>query len=237
MKVCTDACLFAAWVSSVIHDSDIYILDIGTGTGLLSLMLAQRFEGTFDAIEIDEAAFGQAKENFSSSPWSHRISAFHEGVQSFAPSKKYDLVICNPPFYENELKSPDQRRNLALHDASLTISELVPLVKRFLTGNGRFAVLLPAARAQELESLAATDEFKIAYKTLVRQTPRHDPFRVMYILQSGDAKVSSLLEEIIIKEGDKYTSRFYSLLKDYYLFESKTNIDSKINIENDKDKY
>ena len=222
MKVCTDACLFGAWVRSVIPDRDIDILDIGTGTGLLSLMLAQAFEGSIDAIEADEPAFAQAKENFSSSPWGFRISIFQGPVQSFGPSKKYDLVICNPPFYENNLKSPSQRRNMALHDASLTISELLPLAKGFLKPGGRLALLLPAARAQELESLAVANEFKMVRKTFVKQTPRHDPFRVMYILQTGGEKSSPSPEEIIIKEGDAYTSEFYSLLKDYYLFEPKT---------------
>jgi tRNA1Val (adenine37-N6)-methyltransferase len=222
MKVCTDACLFGAWVSSVMHVRDIDVLDIGTGTGLLSLMLAQQLEGNIDAIEVDKSAFEQARQNFSSSPWGDRISAFLDHVQSFRPSKKYDLVICNPPFYENELKSPDHRRNMALHDAGLTIAELVPLAKAFLKADGRFAVLLPAARAQELESLASTNQFKIAHKALVKQTRRHSPFRVMYILRCGEAKSSPLPEEIIIKEEDAYTSEFYSLLKDYYLFEPKT---------------
>jgi tRNA1Val (adenine37-N6)-methyltransferase len=221
MKVCTDACLFGAWVQSVIPGRDIDILDIGTGTGLLSLMLAQAFEGSIDAIELDEPAFRQARENFSSSPWGHRISVFHDRVQSFGTSKKYDLVICNPPFYENDLKSPNRRRNVALHDASLTISELLPLVKKILKDDGRFALLLPAARAQELESLAAANEFEVARKVSVRQTPRHDPFRMMYILQCGGVRDSPVGGEIIIKEGDAYTSEFYSLLKDYYLFESK----------------
>jgi tRNA1Val (adenine37-N6)-methyltransferase len=218
MKVCTDACLFGAWVSSVVHDRNINILDIGTGTGLLSLMLAQASEGNIDAIEVDESAFTQAKENFLSSPWNDRISVFHDDVRSFRPSKKYHLIICNPPFYENELKSPDHRRNMALHDAGLTIAELVPMVKNFLSDRGRFAILLPAARAQQLATLAQANQMHVAHKVLVKQTPQHRPFRVMYILQPG-APENFISEEIIIKEGDAYSEKFYSLLKDYYLFE------------------
>jgi tRNA1Val (adenine37-N6)-methyltransferase len=220
MKVCTDACLFGAWLASVIHGRNIDILDIGTGTGLLSLMLAQQSEGNIDAIEVDESACGQAKENFLAAPWNDRLSLYHDDIRSFEPSKKYDLIICNPPFYENELKSPDRRRNIALHDAGLTIAELMPIAKRLLKVSGRFAILLPAARADEMESLAIANDYKIAHKCLVRQTPQHGPFRVMYILQQV-APENFISEEIIIKQGDVYTTEFYALLKDYYLFESK----------------
>jgi tRNA1Val (adenine37-N6)-methyltransferase len=221
MKVCTDACLFGAWVASIVRDRYINVLDVGTGTGLLSLMIAQATEGRIDAVEIDGQAFVQAKKNFSSSPWPERLFIYHQPVQLFNSSRKYDLVVANPPFYETDLKSPDERRNDALHSGSLTIGELVPLVKSFMADEGKFAIVLPSKRMTEFEMLAAKNAFAISHKAVVRQTPRHVPFRVMYIVKNADGGGPVEYEEMTIKENDRYTDRFHHLLEDYYLFEKK----------------
>ena len=221
MKVCTDACLFGAWVVSIVRNRYMNILDVGTGTGLLSLMIAQATEGRIDAVEIDGQAVVQAKKNFCSSPWPERLFLHHQPVQFFNGSTKYDLVVANPPFYETDLKSPDERRNDALHSSSLTIAGLVPLVKSFMADEGKFAILLPSKRTDEFEQLAALSGFAILHKAVVRQTPRHAPFRAMYIVKDAGGGEPAEYEEMTIKEHDRYTERFHHLLEDYYLFESE----------------
>src|SRR6476620_3970566 len=120
MKVCTDACLFGAWVASEIRNEDLErVLDIGAGTGLLSLMIAQNSDAVIDAVEIDDHAYSQVVDNFSSSPWNDRLRVHHCSVQQFEPGCKYDLVISNPPFYEHSLRSPDSKKNMAMHSTHL----------------------------------------------------------------------------------------------------------------------
>ena len=118
MKVTTDACLFGAWVANQIKNTGSEFstaLDIGTGTGLLSLMVSQKNDLKIDTIEIEDDAFEQLKENIADSPWKDRINLFHNDVRNFIFNQQYDVIFSNPPFYENELKSDDAKRNLALH--------------------------------------------------------------------------------------------------------------------------
>ncbi|MBA4166660.1 MAG: methyltransferase, partial [Chitinophagaceae bacterium] len=128
MKVCTDACLFGAWLANEVHDA-VHVLDIGTGTGLLSLMFAQNSSASVNALEIDKDASVQAAENFNSSPWAYRLKVIDKSVQdytaAFPGTSLYDLVFSNPPFYSNDLKSSDSRRNLAQHSEALSLEELV----------------------------------------------------------------------------------------------------------------
>src|SRR5688572_17826532 len=122
MKVCTDACIFGAYAANIISNSASQILkclDIGTGTGLLSLMIAQKTRAIIDAIEIEEDAFIQAKENFSNSPWRQRLRAVHTDAKHLSTWVKYDFIVSNPPFYQNDLVSPLKTKNVAKHDTSL----------------------------------------------------------------------------------------------------------------------
>ena len=113
MKVCTDACMLGAWTAGKLGGSGINnILDIGCGTGLLSLMLSQKINASIDAVEIDADAAKQAGENISASPWAANIRVIHTSLQEFMPKKKYDLIICNPPFYENDLRSEHENKNV-----------------------------------------------------------------------------------------------------------------------------
>ncbi|MEO8711563.1 MAG: methyltransferase, partial [Parafilimonas sp.] len=154
MKVCTDACLFGAWAAHNPQLEASNILDIGTGTGLLSLIYAQKnMHASIDAIEIDEAAVQQARENFEASIWKERLHVYNTSIQQFATSsnKKYDVIICNPPFYENDLKSENKQRNLALHSDALTLEELISDVDLLLGDDGSFFVLLPFHRTKYFE--------------------------------------------------------------------------------------
>ena len=148
MKVCTDACILGAWVANKIFNGEISassILDIGAGTGLLSLMLAQKSTATIDAVEIDGNAFDQAARNFKQSPWSERLRAFHGDIMIF-DLIKYDFIISNPPFYQGDLVSPQQNRNTAKHDELLNLGELLSAMKKLVNTSGSFAVLLPYHR-------------------------------------------------------------------------------------------
>lgn len=218
MKVCTDACLFGAYVADLVKTkSSTHILDIGTGTGLLSLMLAQRVPALIDAVEIDNAASEQAKENFQQSPWRERLTLFKTDIVQFEPDKKYDCIISNPPFFENDLKSNNASKNMAKHDTSLTLDQLMGIVKLYLNEQGNFAALLPYHRMDYCIEAAAKAALYPSRKVLVKQTEKHDYFRAILIFNSNKSQLTE--EEIIIKNpDDKYTLRFAELLKDYYLY-------------------
>jgi tRNA1Val (adenine37-N6)-methyltransferase len=219
MKVCTDSCLFGAWVTDKMERRCIeakHILDIGAGTGLLTLMVAQKFSGTIDAIEINENSYLQTKENFIKSPWSERLRIFHGDIKNWNSSVKYDFIICNPPFFENDLISPDQHKNQAKHRASLSLEALLQSIKINLAMHGNFALLLPYHRIQYFKDLAREKDFYLSEELLVKQTPDHSCFRGMLLFETKPS--SSFSNELIIKDKDgNYTQSFQFLLRDYYL--------------------
>ena len=218
MKVCTDACLFGAWVAQIarqsITDPAAKALDIGTGTGLLALMLVQQFAGSVDAIDIDAAAVQQATENTAVSPWKEKINVHHQSVAQWEPTG-YDLIISNPPFYEQDLKSPHPQKNLAHHDTGLTLGELWKKVRNCIRADGVFALLLPYRRLEACLQHASDNGFFLCEKILVHQTEKHAPFRVMLLFGLTETVTQS--SSIIIKQEAKYTDAFTALLKDYYL--------------------
>ena len=222
MKVTTDACLFGGWVAEEIQSGTAArknILDIGTGSGLLALMVAQKNPATMiDAIEIDDNAAGQAKENISLSPWNEKIHVIQGDVKSYPFAKQYDFIFSNPPFYENELKSDDERRNIALHHEGLLLDELFSIIKKNLRPDGYFSLLLPYKRNDEMELLLKKHRLFLSKKISVQQSPNHDYFRI--IIKGGlEAPMSIITDEISIKnENQHYTPEFTALLKDYYLF-------------------
>lgn len=219
LKVCTDACLFGAWVADYLATSNFNpknILDIGTGTGLLSLMLAQKTATPIDAIEIDNNGCTQAAENFTSSPWPSQITAIHADVKLFKPLHKYDFVISNPPFFQNDLLSENSDKNTSKHDTTLTLAALIKIVKNLLTNEGKFAILLPSRRADDFEKLANLISLYAENKVEVKQTPAHNYFRSIYLF--GKQETSIRKQSLTIKNNDNaYTKEFIALLKDYYL--------------------
>ena len=220
MKVCTDSCLFGAWIAVAIEDKKISaktILDIGTGTGLLSLMLAQKTNATIDAVEIDKNAFEQASQNVNASPWNNQIKIFNADIKKWNPSFKYDLIISNPPFYENDLLPESEAKSVAKHSASLSLEELIAIAKKLLNEDGNFAILLPWHRTKVLENISAEQSFFIKEKKEVKQTPLHNYFRTMLILRM--TKTETIDSELIIKNNSsEYSEEFKDLLKDYYLY-------------------
>jgi tRNA1Val (adenine37-N6)-methyltransferase len=218
MKVCTDACLFGAFVANTFEDKPLFdILDIGAGTGLLSLMLAQKNNAAIDAVEIEAGAYEQAKQNILQSPWKEKINILNAGIADFYPNHKYDLIISNPPFFEDDLPSTDKKKNAAKHNTTLTLQELLHNIDRLLNEAGSFAVLLPHHRVDYFIKKSEAKGFYLSNKLLVKQTSTHHFFRGILIFSRKESNI--ITAEITIKNAAaNYTGEFINLLKDYYLY-------------------
>jgi len=217
MKVTTDACLFGAWCANKIKEiNPKNILDIGAGTGLLSLMLAQNINALIDAVEIDEQATSQAKQNINTSLFENKISIHHSPIQNFETNILYDFIITNPPFFENDLHSNNSQRNTALHSTQLQLTELIVHIKRLLKPEGYFAILLPYHRAIYFESLAKN--FYLINKTVVQQTTQHNYFRTMLFYSNSNNQKTEINSICINQSNNIYTKEFIELLQPYYLY-------------------
>ena len=217
MKVSTDSCLFGAWFAKKDLRAQ-NILDVGSGTGLLMLMLAQKQDSGIFGIEIDPKCFEQLQENIHNSKWQERLTVFPGDVRSFKSEIKFDFIISNPPFYENSLKAEANEANLARHSKELSLEELISSTDALLAQNGHFGVLLPYQRTAHFEKLAAQKGFHLLEKLIVKQTPSHEYFRS--ILHYSRTKSSSISQKelVIVKGEGEYTEEFIQLLKDYYLY-------------------
>ncbi|GEO09116.1 tRNA1(Val) (adenine(37)-N6)-methyltransferase [Segetibacter aerophilus] len=217
MKVCTDACLFGAWVAARMQGRKVErVLDIGTGTGLLSLMIAQKINAEITAVEIEEAATEQAEENFKLSPYAKRLTVVQDDIRKSITRRCFDLIITNPPFYNNDLKSEDQHRNVAMHSIDLSFDELLSQVNRLLQAHSFFAVLLPFFKSKDFILSAEKHKLFLLEQIHVRQTEQHGYFRSMLLFsRSISAQVQS---ELVIKKDNAYSEEFVRLLKDYYLY-------------------
>lgn len=221
MKVTTDACLFGAWCSEkfeelISKDSpNIKGLDIGTGTGLLSLMMAQKISNAqIDAVEMEENAFKEATTNCADSLFKERITIHHSTIQSFKINHQYHFILSNPPFFEDDLKSNNQQRNMAMHCTSLSLDELLLAIKRHLAPMGVFAILLPISNRDTLEVRAKTMGFYLHHKALIKQTENHQYFRKFLLFTNYPTNMNE--EVITIKINNHYSDRFTDLLKDNY---------------------
>ncbi|MFM2359245.1 MAG: hypothetical protein RLY16_1238 [Bacteroidota bacterium] len=221
MKVCTDACVFGAWVAQLeskrSNQQTGNALDIGTGTGLLSLMLAQQTAYNIQAIDIDEQATVQAKENFLSSPWSNRLTALQQDFLQYHAVDTFDVVLSNPPFYEKDLRSPNKQINLARHDTGLTLLQLMQGVYNTLSDDGRFYLLMPFNRHQEILSASAAVGLYCSELVAVKATDQHPVFRKMYQFFKYDRHAFQS-KQLSIKQEQNYTSEATALLQPYYLF-------------------
>jgi tRNA1Val (adenine37-N6)-methyltransferase len=231
MKVCTDACLFGALVAgcktclpnarvtAVTPDKQfVKCLEIGTGTGLLALMLAQKNNIlTIDAVEIDAAAATQATENITASPWADRIHVFNEDILNYESKEKYDCIVSNPPFFEDDLQSADEAKNNAKHDTALNLLQLLQVVNGKLIKDGFFAVLLPYHRVGYFTDEAKKNGLYLSKQILVKQTFKHKFFRGILFFSRKETEPQ--FSEIIIRDTEhNYTPEFAAALKDYYLF-------------------
>ena len=224
MKVTTDACLFGAWVAEEDKSEKIItknVLDIGTGTGLLSLIYAQKnLLAEIDAMEIDQDAYAQAKENAAASSFAERINVIHDDAKRFTFSKKYDCIISNPPFYEKEISSDNEKKNIAHHHLGLLFEELLGIIKGNLSSSGTFYLLLPFKRSEEIKKIILKEDLYVSKIVFVKQSTKHNYFRIMIAGKlSQEDHPETLIEEISIwDDQQQYKKEFKELLKDYYLY-------------------
>lgn len=218
MKVTTDACLFGAWCANQIKNEKLKInnvLDIGTGTGLLSLMIAQKNNACIDAVEIDALTAEEANNNIAVSQYKNQIKIINADISDFK-KEGYDVIVSNPPFYENELESPLKDKNRAHHGHKLIWEELFNIINKKLTDTGKFYLLLPHKRKDDLETLLVKEKLFADNMVLVKQSIQHSPFRIL--LQGSKQKTETIIDTIAIcDEQKRYTVEFIDLLKEYYL--------------------
>lgn len=219
MKVCTDSCLFGAYVPVGKNQE---ILDIGTGTGLLALMLAQK-EPTnkITGVEIDSNAFEQATQNVNNSSFNRQIEIIHCDINEFAQSKvnkgKFDLIISNPPYFQNSLKSSFDNDNLAKHSTGLNFEQLAEVVKLLLSPKGAFFVVLPARESVVFREKIIPFGLYWIESIEIKNFTNTMPFRVIDSYMFTPKK-SLLREEIVIyKQKSLYEENFINYLKEYYL--------------------
>lgn len=222
LKVGTDGVLLGAWCandSGAIRDyQTLKILDVGTGTGLVALMLAQRTEARVTAIEINEDACADALNNFRQSPWNDRLELHHMDFNEYcriAPGK-YDLIVSNPPYFKQSLKSADYAASLARHDVTLSFEQLIDGAKKLLDVDGRLAVILPFETFDDFRETARLAGFYLARKTSVIPKVGRAPKRVL--LEFSVTQVYPISDELVIlMEDGSYSDQFAKLTNEFYL--------------------
>ena len=218
MKVGTDAVLLGAWCP--IDNNPKTILDIGTGTGILALMLAQRTTAAqIDALDIDENAFEQATENFDNSDYFERIYCFHAGLDEFVdnPEDEYDIIISNPPFYSEDFKSDNSSRNQARFQDAMPFQELIEAADLLLSENGIFTVIIPFKEEQNFIAIANDFELYPIKITRVRGLESTPIIRSLLAFKRFEMPVLVANELIIEIARHQYTEEYIELTKDFYL--------------------
>ena len=217
MKVGTDAVLLGAWTP--ITYNPFSILDIGSGTGILSLILAQRSQAEIiDAVEIDENAYEQCVENFEQSPWNDRLFCYHASLEEFTEEieDNYDLIISNPPFYSSEYKSENLQRDLARFSDALPFDQLLESVSKLLSEDGIFSVIIPFKEENAFIDLAG--KFNLFPKTIlhIKGTPSSEIKRSLIAFSFVENSIK--IEELFIEyERHNYSKAYINLTKDFYL--------------------
>jgi tRNA1Val (adenine37-N6)-methyltransferase len=195
------------------------VLDIGSGTGLLMLMIAQKTKGPIHGIELDLPCFKQLKENIRQSPWKERLSVSPGDVRSFIFRETYDFIITNPPFYENDLQSEISEDNIARHSKMLSLKELLEVIQDQLTPDGAFGILLPYSRHEYFTTLSEEHHFYPREKLFIRHTDTHQFSRaILHFSRHKENYIPGFEISIRKTNEDAYTEEFIDLLNDYYLY-------------------
>lgn len=216
MKANTDATLLGGWTNA--NDAG-NILDLGTGCGIIALMLAQRTSAYIHAIDIDASSINEAKKNFRNCRWHQRLKASHISLQNFAHSEKarFDLIVSNPPFFSNSLKNPDPRKSLARHDENMNIRELLQLSKILMTQTGQLSLILPASEEKNLFQFTSGLPLHLKRICYIYPTPEKSANRIM--AEISKCKNSIEYTDITIRHpSGEHTQQYNSLLKPYLLY-------------------
>ena len=216
MKVGTDGTLLGAWAT--LPSQAKQILDIGTGSGLIAIMIAQRHAmAKISAIDIDADCIKQANENINACAWSDRINLHHSSLQEFLPEEKFDVIVSNPPYFVDSLLSPDDKRSTARHTSTLSFDELTNGVLRLLAPNGIFALILPPAESKLFLS-AARGKLFLTRCTELWSTPQSGVRRVLMELQTTPPETIPTTNRLCIEDKEKnFSEEYKALTKDFYL--------------------
>lgn len=218
MKIGTDGVLLGAWTP--IENNPNSILDIGTGTGIIALMLAQRSHAEqIDALEIDEEAYEQSVDNFENSPWSDRLFCFHAGLDEFVeePEDEYDLIVSNPPFYNEDYKTECKQRDMARFQDAMPFEDLIEAAALLLSENGIFALIIPSKEEEKFLALAKECELFPLKITRVKGTPTTEIKRSLLAFSRNEIS-SFVVDELIIETARHlYTEEYIKLTKEFYL--------------------
>ena len=218
MKIGTDGVLLGAWTP--IENNPKSVLDIGTGTGIIALMLAQRSDAEqIDALEIDESAYEQAVENFENSPWGDRLFCFHAGLDEFVddPEDEYDLIVSNPPFYSEEYRSENEQRDSARFQGAMPFEELVEAADLLLSENGIFSVIIPFNEEDRFIELCSEVELYPIKITRVKGALNTKIIRSLLAFKRYELAVLTSDELVIEISRHEYTPEYIALTKDFYL--------------------
>lgn len=219
MKVGTDAVLLGAWAKTY---GARHILDIGTGTGIIALMLAQRSGAAIDAIDIDEDSFHEAKENAEACPWYDRVRVHNISLQDFTKSsdERYELIVSNPPYFNDSLPPTEESRTKARHTVLLPFSDLVECSAKLLAKDGKFCVILPPREGEQFRALAQAKGLHLARLMRVKTTQEKAEKRWLMQFSFTPKKISdsTLVIEMDKMNTQNYSEEYKELTREYYLY-------------------
>lgn len=216
MKLGADSVLLGGLTET---QHSLYVLDIGTGCGILALMLAQKSNALIDAVEIEASASHQAFENFEQSKWSERIKIYHDSIQEYSDkcSRKYECIVCNPPYFQGYLKSPDENKNFAKHNTYLNFDELSICVKKLLSENGLFWAIIPVSEKNNFQKAFLNSGLYCRKIINIFDKPEKEPHRIVFCFSTTIPETTEN-KSLYIKNSDSTPSKaFIELTKDFYI--------------------
>lgn len=214
MKAGTDAVLLGSMADTTNSHS---ILDIGTGSGIIALMLAQRSKANVTAIDIHPQSVAQATANFSSSPWHSRLIAVVDSAQEYAEKdNQFDLIVSNPPYFKNSLKSPTESRNIARHDDTLNFPTLVQCVDRMLTPNGKFSCIIPEIDSTRMIDICAENNLFLSHKIFIHPKPESQANRAILTFTRSKSDSTEISHFVVRNNDNTYSDQYLQITKEFH---------------------